>query len=183
MKSPESSGGPVTRIESPGRRETPYSRDGFKGPILAEDDEGYEEVRRVHNGLVDKRPAIIARCTTTEDVTAAVAFGRESGLEISVRGGGHNVAGIAVTDGGLMVDLSLMRQVDPDAPTITAGGGVTWGELNDGRARIRAGDDRRGRLDHGHRRAHARRRDRLDHGQVRDGRGQPDIGRDGPGLR
>jgi FAD/FMN-containing dehydrogenase len=104
----------------------------FKGNVLGPEDSGYEEARRIHNGLVDKRPAVIARCSTSADVAAAVRLGREAGLEISVRGGGHNVAGKAVTEGGLMVDLSLMKDTDVDAEarTITAGGGVTWGELN-----------------------------------------------------
>lgn len=104
----------------------------FSGPLVTPDDAEYDELRRVHNGLVDKRPALIARCLTPADAAAAVRWGRESELEISVRGGGHNVAGKAVTDGGVMIDLSLMKkvQIDPDARTITAGGGVTWGELN-----------------------------------------------------
>ena len=101
----------------------------FSGSVLTAQDADYDEVRRVHNGLVDKRPALISRCTSAADVAAAVRLGRESELEMAVRGGGHNVAGKAVTDGGLMIDLSLMNDtdVDPTAPTITAGGGVTWG--------------------------------------------------------
>ncbi len=106
---------------------------GFTSTVLGPDDSGYEEARHVHNGLIDKRPALIARCRTTADVAAAVNFGRDQGLEISVRGGGHNVAGRAVTDGGLMIDLAEMKDVfvDPGAKTITAQGGVTWAELND----------------------------------------------------
>ena len=79
----------------------------FSGQVLAPGDPGYDEARRIHNGLIDKRPAWIARCLHTADVVDAVNFAREEGLEISVRGGGHNVAGKAVTDGGLMIDLSL----------------------------------------------------------------------------
>lgn len=107
-------------------------RRGVAGVVLAPGDDGYDDARRVHNGLVDKRPAVIARCTTTADVAAAVRLGIETGVEIAVRGGGHNVAGKAVTDGGVMIDLSLMKriQVDPDAKTVTAEGGVTWGDLN-----------------------------------------------------
>lgn len=107
-------------------------RAGLEGVVLTPEDDAYEEVRRVHNGLIDKRPSAIARCQTSADVAAAVVAARDAGLEISVRGGGHNVAGRAVTDGGLMIDLSLMKdvQVDPTALTITAAGGVTWGELN-----------------------------------------------------
>jgi FAD/FMN-containing dehydrogenase len=107
-------------------------RTEFEGLVVVPGDAGYDDVRQVHNGLIDKRPALIARCRTSSDVSAAVRAARGAGLEISVRGGGHNVAGKAVSDGGLMIDLSLMKdlRVDPAAMTITAGGGVTWGELN-----------------------------------------------------
>jgi FAD/FMN-containing dehydrogenase len=74
----------------------------FSGVFVTPDDEAYEEARKVHNGLVDKRPALIARCRGTADIVEALGFARETDLEISVRGGGHNVAGRAVTDGGLM---------------------------------------------------------------------------------
>src|SRR5438093_2078185 len=105
---------------------------GFSGVLLQPGDEGYEQARRVHNALVDKRPALIARCRGTADVVGALAFARSGGLEVSVRGGGHNVAGKAVTDGGVMIDLSLMRgiYVDTAAQRARAQGGVTWGEFN-----------------------------------------------------
>ena len=108
----------------------------FSGELLRSGQDGYEEARRVHNGLVNKSPALIARCTSPADVAAAIAFARSGGHEISVRGGGHNVGGSAVTDGGVMVDLSGMKQitVDPDARTLRAQGGVTWAELNDAAA-------------------------------------------------
>ena len=104
----------------------------FNGSLLLPGDAGYDDVRAVHNGLVDKRPGVIARCHNVADVRDAVNFGRESGLEISVRGGGHNVAGRAVTEGGLMIDLSLMRgvDVDPARRRARAQGGVTWNEYN-----------------------------------------------------
>jgi FAD/FMN-containing dehydrogenase len=100
--------------------------------ILRANDAGYDEARRIHNGLMDKRPALIARCRTAADVAAAVARAREDALEISVRGGGHNVAGKAVTEGGVMIDLSPMKQivVDPGARTARAQPGLTWGEFN-----------------------------------------------------
>src|SRR5947199_1185864 len=104
----------------------------FSGSLIDPNHERYEEARKVHNGLIDKRPALIARCHGTADVVEAVAFARESGLEISVRGGGHSVAGQAVTEGGLMGGLAEMKgiHVDAAAQTVRAEGGVTWGELN-----------------------------------------------------
>jgi len=104
----------------------------FNGSFVGPDDAEYDQIRAVHNGLVDKRPGLIARCHNVADVRDAVNFGRESGLEISVRGGGHNVAGRAVTDGGLMIDLSLMRgvDVDPRRRRARVQGGATWNEYN-----------------------------------------------------
>ena len=103
------------------------------GPVLKADDAGYDAARAVHNGLIDRRPAVIVRCRKASDVVAALAVARRGGLEVSVRGGGHNVAGRAVTDGGVMIDLAEMKgiQVDPDSGTLRAEGGVTWAELND----------------------------------------------------
>jgi FAD/FMN-containing dehydrogenase len=102
------------------------------GVLLGPDDAGYDEARRVHNGMIDKRPALIARCRGNADVADAVAFARRHGLDMAVRGGGHNVAGLATCDGGLMIDLSLMKgiHVDPQARRVRAQGGVTWRELN-----------------------------------------------------
>src|SRR5688572_20202298 len=102
------------------------------GSVLTPQDPGYDAARIVHNGLVDRRPAVIVRCRTTNDVVAALAFARAAELEISVRGGGHNVAGRAVTDGGLMIDLSLMKgiHVDPARRVARAQAGVTVGELD-----------------------------------------------------
>src|SRR5580704_2508226 len=104
----------------------------FTGELIGPGEAGYEQARRVHNGLIDKRPALIARCRTVPDIQDAVIIGREQATEISVRGGGHNVAGLAVTDGGLMIDLAPMKgiRVDPARRTIWAQGGVTWKELN-----------------------------------------------------
>ncbi|MEA2312141.1 MAG: hypothetical protein QOE28_2109, partial [Solirubrobacteraceae bacterium] len=100
--------------------------------ILRPDDAGYDDTRRIHNGLIDKRPSLIARCRTSADVVAAIARARKEALEISVRGGGHNVAGKAVTDGGLMIDLSPMKEVEVDrqARTARAQPGLTWDEFN-----------------------------------------------------
>jgi len=104
----------------------------FNGRLVGPDDADYDEVRAVHNGLVDRRPGLIARCHNVADVRDAVMFGRTAGVEISIRGGGHNVAGRAVTDGGLMIDLSLMRSVDvdPGRRRARAQGGATWNEYN-----------------------------------------------------
>jgi FAD/FMN-containing dehydrogenase len=104
----------------------------FAGQLLQPTDLGYEEARRVHNGLVDKWPAVIARCRGLADIADAVHVARTLNLEVAVRGGGHNVAGRATLDGGEMIDLSPMRgiHVDPKARTARAQGGVTWGEFN-----------------------------------------------------
>ena len=107
-------------------------RTRFRGALLRPGEEGYEEARRVWNGAIDRRPALIARCVGTDDVVEAVRFAREHDLVVSVRGGGHAVAGHAICDGGLMIDLSLMKavRVDPGARTARAAGGLLWGELD-----------------------------------------------------
>jgi FAD/FMN-containing dehydrogenase len=104
----------------------------LRGIVLEEGDEGYEQARRIHNGMIDKRPAAIHRCRNDADVVAAVLAARAAGLEVSVRGGGHNVAGRAVTHGGVMIDLSQMKaiEVDPVARTVRAEPGLNWGEFN-----------------------------------------------------
>src|SRR5580698_2733843 len=88
---------------------------GFSGRLLLPADAEYEDARRIHNGLVDKHPALIARCHGVADVADAVKLARALGLEVSVRGGGHNVAGLAVLDGGLMIDLALMTGIHVDS--------------------------------------------------------------------
>jgi FAD/FMN-containing dehydrogenase len=105
---------------------------GFEGQLLRPDDSDYERARRVHNGLIDKRPALIARCRSAADVVGAVTLTHTLGLMPAVRGGGHNVAGRATIDGGVMIDLSLMKGIAVDAArrTVAAEGGVTWGALN-----------------------------------------------------
>jgi FAD/FMN-containing dehydrogenase len=102
------------------------------GPLLRPGDDGYDAARQIFNGMIDRRPALIARCTATGDVVKAVRFAREQGLVVSVRGGGHNVAGNAVCDGGLMIDLSPMKgiRVDPAARTVRAQAGLTWREFD-----------------------------------------------------
>jgi FAD/FMN-containing dehydrogenase len=107
-------------------------RAGFGGTVLLPGDAGYDPARSVWNGAIDRRPAVIAQCSTREHVAQAIAFGREAGLQISVRGGGHNFAGFAVAEAGLMIDLSPMRSVTVDAPSRRAvcGGGATWGDID-----------------------------------------------------
>jgi len=107
-------------------------RTSFSGHLVTPEDMVYDELRRVHNGMIDRRPALIAQCQGVADVVDAVAFGTGNGLEIAVRGGGHNVAGRAVCEGGLMIDLSLMKGiwVNPDRQRARAQAGVNWAEFN-----------------------------------------------------
>ena len=105
---------------------------GFSGRLLQPGDPGYDDARRVHNGMVNKRPALIARCRGAADVVDVIGLARDLGLEVAVRGGGHNVAGRATVEGGLMIDLAEMKGIYVDVPgkTVRAQGGVTWAELN-----------------------------------------------------
>src|SRR5262245_982463 len=105
---------------------------GFSGVLLRPDESGYNDARKIHNGMIDRKPALIARCLGTADIVDAVKFARIHSLELAVRGGGHNVAGRAVCDNGLMLDMSLMKgiHVDPIRRTARAQGGVTWREFN-----------------------------------------------------
>ena len=107
-------------------------RASLSGAVLRPGEDGYDDARTIFNGMIDRRPGLIARCASTGDVAKAVRFARERGLLVSVRGGGHNVAGNAICDGGLMIDLTPMKgiRVDPDARTARAQGGVTWRELD-----------------------------------------------------
>jgi len=104
----------------------------FGGRLLQPGDDGYEGARQLHNGFIDKHPGLIAQCQGVADVVDAVKFARDAGVELAVRGGGHGVAGRAATDGGLMVDLSLMRgiHVDPRRRTVRAQPGLTWRMFN-----------------------------------------------------
>jgi FAD/FMN-containing dehydrogenase len=104
----------------------------FRGDILLPGDTGYNEVRQIWNAMIDRRPALIARCVSPEDVVQAVKFARERKLLVSVRGGGHNIAGNAVCDGGLMIDLSLMKRVhvDPNARRATVEPGCTLADFD-----------------------------------------------------
>jgi FAD/FMN-containing dehydrogenase len=106
--------------------------DGFHGVLVQPADAGYDAARTVWNAMVDRRPAVIARCTSAADVAAAVRHGRAAGLEIGVRGGGHSVLGLPVADGGLMIDLSPMGgvRVDPERRRALVQGGALLGALD-----------------------------------------------------
>ncbi|MFJ3610933.1 FAD-binding oxidoreductase [Streptomyces hydrogenans] len=108
-------------------------RGAVRGTVVTPGDPSYEEARRVYNALHDRRPAVVVRATDAGDVSAAVRHAREHGLPLAVRGGAHSVAGFGTVDDGLVVDLSPMREVriDPETRTARAGGGATWGDLND----------------------------------------------------
>ena len=107
-------------------------RDRMAGAVLEPGDPGYLEARTVFNGMIDRRPAAIAVCATAEDVARAVDFGREAGLLIAVRGGGHNVAGLGTCEGGLLISLARLRavDVDPARRRAVAQGGATWGDFD-----------------------------------------------------
>jgi FAD/FMN-containing dehydrogenase len=106
--------------------------DGFRGQLIGPRDEEYEQARAVYNAMIDKRPALIVRCTGPDDVAAVVGFARNHGLPLAVRGGGHNGAGLGTVDDGVVIDLSPIKQiqVDPQGRTVRVGGGCTWGEVD-----------------------------------------------------
>jgi FAD/FMN-containing dehydrogenase len=104
----------------------------FHGQLIGPDDPEYGEARAVFNAMIDRRPALIARCAGSADIAAAIRFARDHDLVLAVRGGAHNGAGLGTCDGGVVIDLSLLGQieVDPDARTVRVGGGCTWGEVD-----------------------------------------------------
>jgi FAD/FMN-containing dehydrogenase len=106
--------------------------EGVRGAVLQPGDQGYDDARAIWNGLIDRRPALIVQCTGAADVVDAVNFAREQGLLLSVKGGGHNVAGNAVNDDGLVIDLSQMRgvRVEQSTQIVGAQGGATWGDCD-----------------------------------------------------
>ena len=107
-------------------------RSRLRGVVLQPDDDGYEAARPVYNGMIDRRPALIARCTDAADVIAAVTFAREQRLTVAIRGGGHNGAGLGTCDDGLVIDLSRMKgvRVDPKQRTARVAGGCVWGDVD-----------------------------------------------------
>jgi FAD/FMN-containing dehydrogenase len=108
-------------------------RGRFRGRLIEAGDDGYEAARRVWNGNIDRRPALIASCTGVEDVQVAVNFAREHGLLVAVRGGAHSAAGYSTCDGGLVIDLSEMKriEVDAEARTARAEPGLVWAEFDE----------------------------------------------------
>jgi FAD/FMN-containing dehydrogenase len=127
----QSKGASVSTV-TPAARAAREELTGFGGRLIGPEDRDYDEARQVYNAMIDKRPALIARCKTPEDVADTVAFARERGLRIAVRGGGHNGAGLGTVDDGVVIDLSLLKdiEVDPKARTVRVGGGCTWGEVD-----------------------------------------------------
>jgi FAD/FMN-containing dehydrogenase len=105
---------------------------GFNGLLILPGDPDYDEARKIFNGMIDKRPALIAQCASAGDVVRALRFGREQGFEIAVRGGGHGVSGLALSEGGLVIDLRRMNavSVDPARRVATVAGGATMGHLD-----------------------------------------------------
>src|SRR6202451_2634012 len=104
----------------------------MRGDVIRPGDPGYDEARSVYNGMIDKHPAAIARCRDVADVIACVRFAREHDVEIAVRGGGHNAAGLGVADDALVIDLSLLRSttVSPEDHTVRVDAGCTWGDVD-----------------------------------------------------
>lgn len=121
-----------TTIPTPEESAVDGLRAGLRGELIQPDDEGYEAARLVWNGLIDKHPALIARCVGAGDVIDSLNCARENDLPVAVRGGGHNVAGNAVCDGGLVIDLSQVKgiRVDPKRRTVRAEGGATWADVD-----------------------------------------------------
>src|SRR4051812_2543799 len=106
--------------------------EAVRGEVIRPADPGYEQARAVWNGAIDRRPALIVRCAGVADVLKAVEFARSEQLVVAVRGGAHSIPGFSTVDGGIVIDLSPMQgiQVDPDARTVRAQGGVTWAGLD-----------------------------------------------------
>src|SRR5690348_2952922 len=107
-------------------------RGNFRGHVIDRDDARYDEARSLYNGMIDKRPAVIARCADVADVISAVKFGRDRGLLVAVRGGGHNGAGLGSCNDGLIIDLGSMKgiRVDPERRTVRVGAGCTQGDVD-----------------------------------------------------
>src|SRR6266567_4008691 len=104
----------------------------LRGELIQPNDEGYDAARKVYNGMIDKHPALIARCTDVADVIAAIKFAHENKLLVAIRSGGHNAGGLGTCDNGLVIDLSLIKYtyVDPEKQTVRVGAGSTWADVD-----------------------------------------------------
>src|SRR5881397_609358 len=107
-------------------------REQVRGDVIAPEDDGYDEARKVHNGMIDRRPVVVVRPVNAGDVITAVNYARDNSLDLAIRGGGHSAPGFGTVDGGVAIDFSRMRSVhvDPSKRTARAEGGVTWGDFN-----------------------------------------------------
>jgi FAD/FMN-containing dehydrogenase len=105
---------------------------GFRGTLIGPEDSGYDEARTVYNAMIDRHPALIAKCADSDDVAKVVSFARDQGVLLAVRGGGHNGGGLGTCDEGVVLDLSGLNEieVDPEARTARVGGGCLWGEVD-----------------------------------------------------
>ena len=132
MRAGRTDGGTVMATAQLDRSALDALRGDVRGAVLSTGDADYDDARALYNAMIDKHPAAIVRCTDVADVMAAVTFGREEGLDIAIRGGGHNGGGLGSVDDGLVIDLSGMRsvRVDPSARTAVAGGGTLLGDLD-----------------------------------------------------
>src|SRR5246500_1013265 len=103
-------------------------RANLRGGLIEPRDKGYDDARKVYNGMIHKKPRMIARCVDIADVIRSVNFGRDNNLLVSIRGGGHNAGGLGICDDGLVIDLAPIKytRVDPAARTVTVGGGCVW---------------------------------------------------------
>jgi len=107
-------------------------RSQLRGELIEPKDAAYEEARKVYNAMISRKPALIAKCADVADVIAAIQFGQQHGVKVSIRGGGHNAGGLGVCDDGLVIDLSRIKYVlvDPATKTVRVGGGCTWGDVD-----------------------------------------------------
>src|SRR5207248_7347451 len=107
-------------------------KSNLRGLVIEPGDNGYDDARKVYNGMIHKKPRLIARCVDVADVIRSIDFARENELLLAIRGGGHNAGGLGICDDGLVIDLSLIRytHVDPQAGTVRVGGGSTWGDVD-----------------------------------------------------
>src|SRR3954462_14263664 len=107
-------------------------RGQFRGAVIEPSDPGYEQARQVYNAMIDRRPRLIAMCTDVADVMTAVRMAKANGLRVSIRGGGHNAAGLGVCDDGMVIDLAPINyvRVDPATRTVLVGAGCKWSDVD-----------------------------------------------------